>query len=392
MPYRDWLEDFLKYECQDVLETNQRLRKYIDSYDSWWTAISSCQQRLVDGLNELQDSEVTFSPPDDKWQYEGWLHITLSARSICGFGLPPRVTERLRNANVSLLDLSVYLERREIDRLSNQANDIVSRMRDLSPNPNPILKPVNPAVYRNAMTSVANLVSKRDRLVSEFKSHVFNLYNKGRMELKIWSNRYVNHVDYEQLTRQLPKIIKTDNEYTLVKRAYWRFAEAIAKSYRCGRSPSDRIVWVVPHDYTTNPQQTIYDEIRDVGEVQSLQRSCSEWLPWLPFAVIQHLRAWRQPTFRLLYLAMRKLALRIERRANAYYPWEPLDSKTRYIPIQSLYQYEPSTYDTIRTLENCGLTSINDLRCVHPDAVAAAKHGATPLFRIYQSLNARSSQ
>ena len=163
-------------------------------------------------------------------------------------------------------------------------------------------------------------------------------------------------------------IINTDYEYGAVARAYSQFVEAIERSYRYGRSQFVN-EWIIPHD-------SIPDSLKH--SFGTAVNNVNEWLPWMPLAVVQHLRSWRLSRIESLRRALFKLES---------YTDETVD--TRFIPIQVLYQYEPVslTRATINTLHNCGLTSTNDLRCLHREAVDVAKKPDQPLLKLYQSLS-----
>lgn len=194
---------------------------------------------------------------------------------------------------------------------------------------------------------------------------------------------------------QLSKIIKTANDRHVVKTAYAQFLDAIVNSRRDGRLSSDNIEWIIPYEYAATSHQIIA-EILESSYGSNVYREdvagdVNEWLPWMPLAVVKHLRSWHSSKINSLRRALFKLARDIEKLANAYYPWEPdFSSEARLIPIQALYQYEASnsTLDGISALHGCGLTSINDLRCLHPNAVVAAKSADEPLLRLYRAINA----
>lgn len=209
------------------------------------------------------------------------------------------------------------------------------------------------------------------------------------------------HLEYAINNDRLTTIVKTDYDQQVVKAAYAQFHEALLVSRRYGRHSSDKIEWIIPHDYTTSRQIDSSDAaaITDVLKCsfgsrvysESIATDVGEWLPWMPLAVVKHLRTWRSSKINSLHRALFKLARDIDKTANACYPWEPtFSSEARFIPIQTLYQYETSsvTLGGINALRDCGLTSINDLRCLHPSAVAAAKNADQPLLRLYRSLDA----
>ena len=210
------------------------------------------------------------------------------------------------------------------------------------------------------------------------------------------------HLEYGSKNDRLTTIIKTDHDHQVVKTAYAQFHEALLVSRRSGRHSSDKIEWIIPRDYTINRNQIDSFDAAVITDVlkwsfgsrvyaESIATDVGEWLPWMPLAVVKHLRTWRSSKINSLHRALFNLARDIDKTANACYPWEPAFSpEARFIPIQTLYQYETSsvTLGGINALRDCGVTSINDLRCLHPSAVAAAKKADQPLLQLYRCLDA----
>ena len=206
---------------------------------------------------------------------------------------------------------------------------------------------------------------------------------------------------YGLVDRGLSIAIRTDADREIARDAYVQFQELLLNCHRDGRALSGRIEWIIPSDYSNQPQEI---DGRLVGLVAShfgrafgqdiweeMQKQVWEWLPWMPLSVIRHLRMWRGPKINTLRRAVFKLSGDVEYIEDAFYPWDPtLAQAIRLIPIQALYQYEPSsaTLAAIHALRDCNLISINDLRCLHPDAVAAAKHQDQPLLQIYRDCHA----
>lgn len=180
-----------------------------------------------------------------------------------------------------------------------------------------------------------------------------------------------HYLVFNERNDRLSTIIRR-SDYRKVYTAYIKFLKTLRRSSRYGRPSSNRIKWIVP-----TPQmqrQRIYSSDDDV------------WCHWMPLAVVQLLRRWQPRRINSLRLALSRLAQDIGGQ-KVYYPWFPtFNLETRFVPIHALYQYEPSslTLGGIKALHNCGLTSINDLRCLHPHAVAAAKDPTQPLLQLYR--------
>jgi len=100
---------------------------------------------------------------------------------------------------------------------------------------------------------------------------------------------------------------------------------------------------------------------------------------------------WRHPRINALRRVLVKLVANLQPDATTVAPWERTFSHTmRHVPLHALYQYEPTSVmdDTINSLAELGLGSVNDLRCFHPQAVACAKDKNQPLFALYRTISA----
>ena len=184
----------------------------------------------------------------------------------------------------------------------------------------------------------------------------------------------------------LSRVIRTPRERDEAERAYRRFYDSLRKSRRDGRLSSRAVSWIVPSEYINDPIPLLLESC-DVPDIES--REMGTWLPWISLSAVSCLRGWRKPLISALRRAIFKLANDFDPQGDARYPWEPgFKTDTRFIPIEAIYQYEPSalTLKGIRTLSALGFTSVNDLRFLHPDAVAATKRADEPLLKIYRRL------
>ena len=199
---------------------------------------------------------------------------------------------------------------------------------------------------------------------------------------------------------QLADLLKTDYDQRLVRHAYAQFHELLLKSRRNGRISQNKLEWIVPYDYTNSRSdidpahaaavERILEHSFAPPDLSSIAADLWEWLPWMPLSVVKHLRTWRAPRINAVQRALFKLVGDVDNTTNAFYPWEPgFNPETRSIPIQALFQYEPTslTRGALDALRDCGLASVSDLRCLHPDAILAAKNSEQPLLRIYRSLH-----
>ena len=178
----------------------------------------------------------------------------------------------------------------------------------------------------------------------------------------------------------LDKIVRTKRDHNVITTAYDKFYNSFIASIRPGRAISTKIAWIIP------------DEC--LGALQKGGAEARQWLPWMSLAIVNILQRWRSSRISRLRRAIFKLAVDLDADTNAFYPWEPtFDSHNRIVPMEALYQYERSrlTRASLQEFVTLGLTSINDLRCLHPDAVACAKSRRRPLQSIYQDLNRLTS-
>ena len=192
----------------------------------------------------------------------------------------------------------------------------------------------------------------------------------------------------------LAEVVRTNYERTVTGKAYARFYAALKACRRTGRAPSRTLAWIVPGDsaslqnfrnrwperLSTEAQDCIRADLNGAPDI-------AEWLPWLSLSIVACLRRWRTARISALRRALFKLAEDFDSRANAHFPWErSLNRNVRALPIQTLYQYEASDLvrNSLEKLDRLGFGAINDLRFLHPDAVAAAKRRDEPLLRLYR--------
>lgn len=193
----------------------------------------------------------------------------------------------------------------------------------------------------------------------------------------------------------LRAIIRTDYERQSVTNAYIQFCHSLSSSKRAGRAPSDRLEWIVPDEYLDPLSRVCPHRLADLSMAiersftrpLNLESGVLEWLPWMSLGIVSRLRNWRAPRINALRRAIFKLAEAFDGDADAFYPWEANFSAS-YLPIQVLYQHDPSSLmrDSLHQLAHLGLTSVHDLRCLHPDAVAAAQEKKDPLMALYNVL------
>ena len=207
------------------------------------------------------------------------------------------------------------------------------------------------------------------------------------------------HLNKTHQNTSLTEILRTSYEYDITKNAYLKFYEATIEALRStNRAKSNKLAWILPDNYLLSGSRIrsenagiIENQIEKYLPTNSHQffSMYCDWLPWMSLGIATHLRHWRLPRISSMRHSIFKLTRTIDGKAEKYYPWEPgFDLLTGTIPMQALYQFEPSnlTGTTIRTLSSLGLVSVNDLRFLHPDAVVAAKSRNQPLFVLYRLL------
>ena len=182
---------------------------------------------------------------------------------------------------------------------------------------------------------------------------------------------------------------KTNHERESLLEAYSRFMAAAEDGTRMGRARSDKLAWIVRHSRLTPAMEIdsrTIDRISELGLSAQVGSDYQSWLPWMSLGIVNLFRRWRQPRIRTIRRAMFKLSAGSE----VAFPWESgYATWQRYLPMQALYRHEPSRLldEALATFSSLGLTSINDLRCCHPDAVHASKAEARPLFALYRLLD-----
>ena len=205
---------------------------------------------------------------------------------------------------------------------------------------------------------------------------------------------------------RLAQVVRTKYEHDAVTGAYVRFYTMVVARRRHRRSASAKLAWIVPDTHVRHADPArVTRGVRRVEFARAVQQSVRldpyddgeilEWLPWMSLGVATRLRGWRSPRMSMLRRALFKLAGDLDSSAAAFYPWEPtLSPEARAAPLCALYQYEPCRLmrDSVDTLHEMGLTSVDDLRCLHPGAVSAAKAQGQPLLMLYRLLRRDASK
>ena len=197
--------------------------------------------------------------------------------------------------------------------------------------------------------------------------------------------KYLNGDSASEL---LASITKSKYEKESLTQGYSQFIAAAQDGLRRGRARSDKLAWIVPDSRLTSDMQIdsrTVDRIAELGFSTRVGSDYQSWLPWMSLGMVNLFRRWRQPRIRTIRRAMFKLSTGSE----VPFPWESgYATWQRYLPMQSLYRHEPSRLldEALAAFSSLALTSINDLRCCHPDAVQASKAEARPLFTLYRLL------
>ena len=181
-------------------------------------------------------------------------------------------------------------------------------------------------------------------------------------------------------------IARTEFEKESLQDGYSQFIAAAVEGLRRGRARSETLAWIIPESRLTTAMELdsrSIDKITELGLVAQLGSDYQSWLPWMSLGIVNLFRRWRQPRIRTVRRAMFKLSAE----SDIPFPWEPGYARwQRHLPMQALYRHEPSRLldEVLASFSNLGLTSINDLRCCHPDAVSASKAKGRPLFVLYR--------
>ena len=200
----------------------------------------------------------------------------------------------------------------------------------------------------------------------------------------------------------LEKCVSTPFERKQLRTAYLRFYKLLLRS-PSGRPTSEKIAWIVPESMLTNRTRINSDAREHInrfledrlgeGLWARFTTDCQQWLPYISLGITTIVRRWRTPRINSIRRTMFLLSHALDRERSGLLPWESgFEVSAGRIPIQALYQFEPSTVirGTIASLNSLDFTLINDLRCFHPDAIALIKSsaGSRAVLSLYRKLNA----
>ena len=186
----------------------------------------------------------------------------------------------------------------------------------------------------------------------------------------------------------LVSVAKTKYEKESLLEGYSQFITAAEDGFRLGRAKSEKLAWIIGNSRLTPALELdsrTVDRIAGLGFVAQLGSDYQSWLPWMSLGMVNLFRRWRQPRIRTIRRAMFKLSAGSE----DPFPWEAgFATWQRHLPMQVLYRHEPSRLldEVLAAFSSLGLTSINDLRCCHPNAVSASKAKGRPLFVLFRVL------
>ena len=224
-----------------------------------------------------------------------------------------------------------------------------------------------------SLSGVATLPPRlRRRLLSVQGVRLFDLY----LYLRGWVFK----------PTALSRLLQTSLDHQHTENAYERFYDSLVQSTRRGRATSQTIAWIIPDEYLHESMRSLLESCEVQGGVKP---DVESWLPWISLSVVNCLRQWRRPLITALRRAIFKLANEFDPDGSGRYPWEcELKREVRFIPIEAIYQYEPTTaiLKAIKTLIAFGFRSVNDLRFLHLDAVRLAKQTDEPLLKVYRCL------
>ena len=186
----------------------------------------------------------------------------------------------------------------------------------------------------------------------------------------------------------------SDVERKSLLRAFSIFDDAASISKRTHRVQSDTIPWVVPNELpgtetVSSHYVSILHSLRVATDTTDLIE-LDHWLPWISLDIVSQLKAWPATRPNTIRRTIFRLSQHLDERTDASYPWsQGFSEATAQLPIHALYQFDPSPpiRDAIRTFTSIGLSCINDLRCVHPTAVAHAKNADKPLLKLFVALD-----
>lgn len=196
----------------------------------------------------------------------------------------------------------------------------------------------------------------------------------------------------DSVSEPLVSVAKTKYEKESLLEGYTRFIAAAEDGSREGRATSNKLAWIIDDSRLTPSLELdsrTVDSIVELGLDEQLGSEYQNWLPWMSLGIVNLFRRWRQPRIRTIRRALFKLSAGTEEP----FPWDAGFARwKRHLPMHALYRHEPSRLldEVLAAFSILGLTSINDLRCCHPDAVSASKATGRPLFVLYRVLEKES--
>lgn len=193
----------------------------------------------------------------------------------------------------------------------------------------------------------------------------------------------------ERVSEPLVSVARTNYEKESLREGYNRFIAAAEAGSREGRATSNKLAWIIGDSWLKTPSLELYswtiDRIEELGFDEQLGAEYKEWLPWMSLGIINLFRRWRQPRIRTIRRALFKFSAG----TKEPFPWDTgFPTWKRHLPMHTLYRHEPSRLleEVLAAFSILDLSSINDLRCCHPEAVAASKSKERPLFVLYREL------
>ena len=197
----------------------------------------------------------------------------------------------------------------------------------------------------------------------------------------------------ETVAEPLVSVAKTKYEKESLLQAYTRFIAAAEARSREGRATSRKLAWIIGDPWLKTPSLELFswtvDMIAELGLDKQLGSEYQKWLPWMSLGIVNLFRRWRQPRIRTI----RRVLFKFSAGTEDPFPWDAgFPTWQGRLPMHALYRHEPSRLldEVLAAFSILGLSSIHDLRCCHPDAVAASKSKGRPLFVLYRVLERQS--
>ena len=194
---------------------------------------------------------------------------------------------------------------------------------------------------------------------------------------------------------KLPSVTSTARDLEVMTRAYVSFVDSIATSRDSVRCPSRDVPWVVPSRHL---RSVMSRQIRHLPSavISVLERhdfleydpTWAAWLPWVSLGAVNTLRSLPPRTISALSRALSAFVAYMTPTVPSKELWK-FDCSPDWLSVPTYaicaFRKEAHVRKALARLASHGIRAIQDLRCLHPDAIRLAKEPTVPLLALYSA-------